>query len=373
MYLLRSLSAISTLAISTLCLSGCGALNTWRASDHLLDVMPPEPPRLSDQPEMAEFARRFGLMALFSKVVYRNDLGDDAGKGKGCDYLKTPEGRAEPPGYGMPKDAFGEWRRWTEGADTSSPPCVDKDGLYYETYVHLDGDGAIDEAIIAFRGTENSRSQIIDDWSTNFAAAFGFQPSEYRMARSSMRGLIEALERSRDSQGRPPAIYATGHSLGGGLAQQLGYMSKSIRAVVVFNTTPVTNWSALRLDRDIQNDFPTIYRLEHGGEFLSFPRYIATTATKARYGRYDYAIQIDDRSLVAGHAIDIFACRFASLVAAAAAGATPAAHHYPKDWAKSMLNAAKSGIGPHHEVCESERHLIDKRPQTDWAIPPQPE
>lgn len=358
------------LTACTVGLSACGALRTWEASSPRYDSPGSSQPALQDQEELRELARRFGLMALFSKVVYREDLPlvpEDRRTGAGCNYLGTKN--ADPLSYGMPRDENGQWQRWTEVSNPESPPCMDKDGLYYETYVHLNREGKLDEAVIAFRGTENSRSQILKDWTTNLAAAFGFEPSEFKLARLAMPGLVKALEARFAQDQNPPIIYATGHSLGGGLAQQLAYMSRSVKAAITFNTSPVTNWSSLRFEPGaIGNDYPTIYRLEHGGEFLSFPRYVATAATKARFGRYDIVLQIDDRSWIGGHAIGIFACRFAELVAKG--GSLTAEHYYPRAYAQHILTLALDKNGPpdgDRAICKEQAHLINQRPKVDGS------
>lgn len=364
-------------------LSGCGAVKTWHASSAQFDTEKPETLKLADQDEMTHLAWRFGLMALFAKVVYRDDLGKNPGKGQGCSYLDMPGRTQQPPAYGMPHDANGSWKRWDEVIDANSPPCMDDGGLYYETYLHTSKDGTLNEAVIAFRGTENSRSQIVSDWSTNFAAALGFQPSQYRLAAAAMPGLIKALTAQFKAKGnRPVRIYAVGHSLGGGLAQQLAYMSEHVKAAVTFNTSPVTNWSALRLTGLVRKDYPTIYRFEHGGEFLGLPRAIATAFTSPRFGRYDFGLQIDKRSLIRGHAMGIFACRFAQLVVnapdEAPYNAAVADHHYPKSYARQILVAAQAPetTSPKPEnwaICEKEAALIDQAPDvTGKAIDARP-
>jgi hypothetical protein len=322
-------------------LSGCGAIQTWRASSSKYDTHGPEvKPDPQTQKELRDLAHKFGLMALFAKVVYRDDLPENERTGAGCKYLSSGNDAPKAvPDYGMPNDnpsdtsggSTNRWLRWDRIINPAGPPCMDTGGLYYETYIHLDSQGKLDAAVIAFRGTENHRTQIVQDWTTNFAAAFGFEPSEYALARGAMKHLLPALVQRFKESGTPVKIFTTGHSLGGGLAQQLGYLTNDVSEVVTFNTSPVTNWTALRFAKAVENDFPTIYRLEHGGEFLGFPRFVATTATKARYNRYDIGLQIDDKSLVKGHAIALFACEFAKLVGQG--DFAQAEHFYPKIYA----------------------------------------
>jgi len=322
-------------------LSACGAINTWRASSTKYDGDNPEvKPDPLIQKELGEIAHKFGLMALFAKVVYRDDLVESERTGVGCKYLSRSKQASEAvPGYGMPSDnptsassgPNNRWLRWHEIIEEAGPPCMDKGGLYYETYIHLNSQGKLDKVVIAFRGTENYRTQLVRDWTTNFAAAFGIEPSQYRLARDAMEHLIPTIVKRFEAEGMPVKIFTTGHSLGGGLAQQLGYMTDHVSEVVTFNTTPVTNWTFLRLDKKVVNHYPTIYRLEHEGEFLGFARFVATTATKATYNRYDIGLQINEKGLFEGHKIAIFACEFAKIVAAQPGHDYP--EHYPKEYA----------------------------------------
>jgi hypothetical protein len=299
---LRPLSTLVTLACVA-ALSGCGIFRAGYADLPKFDSDKAKIPNIKDQPELSELARRFGLMALFSKVVYRNDLGAGA-EGSGCNYIPDPKSDKAPepvPDYGMPRGAErnGRWHRWAEVSENARP-CMDEGGLYYETYIHLDGEGKLDEAVIAFRGTENKRGRWLSDWKNNFAAALGLEPSEYKLARKAMPGLLKALEARFARDQKAIKIYATGHSLGGGLAQQLGYLSRNVTEVITFNTTPVTNWTELRLKREIKNDYPTVYRIEHGGEGLRFLRFVASSATNTRFGRYDIVVQLEKGSAFNG-------------------------------------------------------------------------
>lgn len=97
-------------------------------------------------------------------------------------------------------------------------------------------------------------------------------------------------------------IHAVGHSLGGGLAQQAGYLSKKIKEVYTFNTSPVTNWTHLRLRGLVRNGYPIIHRIYNSGEGLSGIRATATAATTARHGLHDiihsfYIKRADSRAL----------------------------------------------------------------------------
>jgi len=136
-------------------------------------------------------------------------------------------------------------------------------------------------------------------------------------------------------------IYATGHSLGGGLAQQAGFLSRYVREVITFNTSPVTNWTYLRLETAVDNEYPIIYRLYHGGEALEKMRFVTTNATEVQYGRHDIGVQFQPRSNFTGHSMEIVTCAFAKLIASRGKGGKAAHHNYEPDYILSELLSKK--------------------------------
>jgi pimeloyl-ACP methyl ester carboxylesterase len=329
----RPLAAL-VVALSTGTLAGCGVLVTLFASLESNDGSnhaPKQPPPLATDAYVVETAHKFALMALFAEVVYRRDIPKDVRTGQGCDYLKPGNAGSKRALFGMPRGGAeaGRWERWIPTAGPADVrPCEDSSGLYYETYVHVDGDGKLDEAVIAYRGTENRSGQYWYDWSSNFVALLGIEPPQYALAAERLEPLVKALKAQLDRDGKGGKIYVVGHSLGGGLAQQAGYLSKDVAEVVTFNTSPVTNWSYLRLHEKVRNAYPTIHRLYHGGEFLEKVRFVTTSLTEARFGRHDIGLQLQDRSNFGGHDMKIFTCNFAEVLTKQG-GPEMAAHHLP--------------------------------------------
>ena len=345
-------------------ISGCGSfvtLDAWLGSESLElqnneGIVVPAPEHLSAV-ETPQAAKQFALMALFAKVVYRKDLEEGVRKAQGCSYLDTGPLQLDvgmPEAHDMP-GSEGEktsgWRRWDGRVGTSVlvKPCVDRDGLFVETYVHYvrnrDGTGheTIDKAVLAFRGTENySWSEKLADWTTNFSALLGLEPHEYTLAQTAVTRVVGAL---REHYGAVE-VYATGHSLGGGLAQQAGYLDARIKAVYAFDTTPVTNWSNLQarqnregaackkalLDKPlpdtaaqdaalqscktlvIKNPYPTIYRVSHWNEGLAHVRNVTTRFNTRRFGRSDYEFFFEKDKPVAAHEMGILACHLSFLM-----------------------------------------------------------
>ena len=205
------------------------------------------------------------------------------------------------------------------------------------THIKTTPRGVIEEAVISFRGTENFSDQILKDWTTSASATFGIQPSQYKQASNYLPDLIESLKKVNPDNKPIPRIYAVGHSLGGGLAQQAGYQFKDILKVFTFNSSPVTNWTYLRFRGLVEQEYPIIYRIYHGGEFLEKLRFFTTSFTSTSYRRYDVGIQFQQRSNVGGHAMAIFTCGFAALIASDTDGKTDAAHHYGRNYARDQI------------------------------------
>lgn len=332
----RRIVVVALVIITTLfILIGCGGIRTYYANwEKFDDRNPAENKEPLENRFAIELARRFGLMALFSEVAYRPDLDEKRtlnGDESDCDLSENQR-------FGMPEaERKGRWHRLT--AIPSRPGvnpsigCFDdrKSGLFYETYVFKDNEERYLEAVLAFRGTENVKGQAFSDWTANVSALFGFEPRQYEQARMKLPAVIDTLKVLNSDI----SIYATGHSLGGGLAQQAGYLFREIKEVTTFNTSPVTNWTTLRLEGLVDNNYPVFFRLYHTGEILNQVRHATTSFTNSRFGRFDIGIQIERKSLVHGHSMKIFACEFARWLATDKG--PPADHHYSSDYARKHV------------------------------------
>lgn len=311
------------------CLASCGIVTTIRAKHTDPTVAVKIPTSLPSDPFMISISAEFSLMAWFAEVVYRRELVTTGTVSTACDFLKNGD---DPSIAGMPRpisevasSKIIGWYRYrpvvaNSSEDVDVESCVNDQGLFYETYVLYGDDGEINKAVIAFRGTENREGEAKMDWSTNISAALGREPTQYALARAKLPALISNLKKHSGIK-----IYAVGHSLGGGLAQQAGYLFTEIEAVYTFNTSPVTNWSQLRLTKVIntddgtktigiiKNNYPTIYRVHHTGEGLQSVRNITTAFTSTRYNRYDIGVQLKPKSLGKGHSQSILACGLAKI------------------------------------------------------------
>jgi hypothetical protein len=314
---------ISLLLIVSILLTSCGPARTFFAARNYdkveVDGLKNNKsiPSLGKDLFLINLAREFGLMAHFANVVYRKDLESEceavdkknSGDGRdacACQYLTNDV----IDDYGMPNvgDASLRWYRWKHKNACFSDL---KSGLYYETYIYADSNQPdnIEFAVIAFRGTENRPGQMFIDWRSNLSAVFGFAPPQYKKAAELVPPIIKELT-SKNSE-----IYVVGHSLGGGLAQQTGYMSKEVKESFLFNTSPVTNWTWLAEKALIANQYPTFRRFSHAGEALSGIRSLATAFTKPRFHRHDIGVQLyENKNPIKGHSMKIISCGLANIL-----------------------------------------------------------
>jgi len=223
--------------------------------------------------------------------------------------------------------------------------CAAEEGLFYDTFIREPGAGfgpahPVQVAIV-FRGTENTLDQAGHDWPDNLMIAFGVPPRQYTIAIERLRATMQALVQLKAlhmASNQRVEIYAVGHSLGGGLAQQAAYLHKEIDAVFAFNTSAVTNWTQLLLWDDgvhIQNHDPIVYRVQQQGEFLAYLRFVTTRASSSMVGRTDIEFNFGPPAAFAGHSMAPLVCHLA-VRAAQAPDAAAAPLGYTPDEAQAL-------------------------------------
>lgn len=158
----------------------------------------------------------------------------------------------------------------------SCPPqmrdCEPVGGLEFNVWRRMQG-GQCREAVIAFRGTDKKDK---GDWISNFRWLYRVNPKfdQYAQVQTHITKIVARVKKN----GCAGAIFAaTGHSLGGGLAQQAAYAdeSGSIRYVYGFDPSPVTGFfdvSAMVLKKSTIG--LGVDRAYEQGEILALPRLI---------------------------------------------------------------------------------------------------
>ena len=90
----------------------------------------------------------------------------------------------------------------------------------------------------------------------------------------------------------------------------------------------------MAINDNIEEDWPVIYRVYHSGEVLGIVRNAAAYTTSTRFNRYDIGLQLQEKSLIGGHAMKIMACGLAKIIARSAR--VDGAHHYPVRYAERI-------------------------------------
>lgn len=127
------------------------------------------------------------------------------------------------------------------------------------------------EAVVAFRGTDR---RDVGDWISNLHWLLGrVFYDQYYEVRDRISKIVDQASRGC----RLRHITATGHSLGGGLAQLAGFADRRIDYVYAIDPSPVTGYFSVPWEQKE----PSVQRLGadriyQAGEILSLPRYLTS-------------------------------------------------------------------------------------------------
>lgn len=210
-------------------------------------------------------------LAAFSDIVYSRNWDLEGCRGKKGAVSEEPT----------------DWKRWGNFPPLWLVGAACEEGLYFEVWQSA---RKPQQVVVAFRGTDFTS---LKDWKANFRWFTRFVPfyeDQYTVVskRLSEQFRDQIAERIKSGDTDADAVVtATGHSLGGGLAQHFVYSYRlpgdpsaaaaspfpRVTTMTVFDPSPVTGWTSLPWKTRGRNaEGLTIDRVFEHGEVLSYVR-----------------------------------------------------------------------------------------------------
>jgi hypothetical protein len=250
-------------------------------------------------------------------------------------YQKTPAaatdtkfGECPDPGVSLRKAG---WTLWTQFPDAELREKISQSHLRVEVWENTSRPAVV----VAFGGTVfNNRM----DWKSNLRWFIPKHNDEYTaVIQDLVSPFLDAfLKRLRDPDGRLLAhatLYATGHSLGGGLAQEFAYSLPinsgvpRVTQVFAFDPSPVTGfYSVDAATRDANVQTLAIDRIYERGEILALARSLTSfivppsaNAPVIRQVRYNLFARFMP---ITGHSMTELACKLNDAVQKSSSAST---------------------------------------------------
>jgi hypothetical protein len=266
----------SALALAALTLGACAT----QRSDEVMVGIGSQP---FEQAKARDYAALYTPYAMMATAAYTDKFGLDSNHCPDWKLLAyaPKDGSADDPEF---RSTVRDWIKDLNGrgwfchsgvfgsleCPTRLPGCQPVGGLEYHIWRRMKGLACL-EVAIAFRGSDkNDRG----DWISNFRWLYRLAPKfdQYAQVQTHIRHIVEQIKQGCGG-GNDTQFVSTGHSLGGGLAQQAAYADHSIRYVYGFDPSPVTGFfdvSAMLRERTTQG--LGVDRAYEYGEILMLPR-----------------------------------------------------------------------------------------------------
>jgi hypothetical protein len=222
--------------------------------------------------------------AYMSALAYKDSFATVIGKRKlltrtyPTESTLVREGRAPPFDEGLKEEG---WQQWdVEFASERAKQYAADHHLRVHVFVRRRAERL--EVTVAFGGTD---PRNLSDWLSNFRWLIPFHDDEYTVVVKDFVGAFQTeLQRLIKQEGLSldnVTLTSTGHSLGGGLAQQFAYAAKraaddlAVSQVFAFDPSPVTGFfSVPKPVRDVNRCGLLIDRPFECHEILSYLRWL---------------------------------------------------------------------------------------------------
>jgi hypothetical protein len=193
--------------------------------------------------------------------------------------VRQQAGAPDPGNSGVAVALGGKgWTRWP-----AFPKGTDQDGFAkYNLRIEVWNNPSLNAVVVAFGGTNPKK---LADWIANFRWFIPHHNDEYTQVVHTFQPLFaqeyEQLERRPDYAFLAHArLFATGHSLGGGLAQEFAYSVQNdkpdvplVTKVYAFDPSPVTGYFSVDAGtRDFDKQCLSIDRIYQRREILAILR-----------------------------------------------------------------------------------------------------
>ncbi len=233
---------------------------------------------------------------------------------------RKPDAQATATGNCLDADASLNqlgWRRWPDFGGSRLQEQINKVHLRAEVWSHDESK----QVVVAFAGTVFTNKK---DWEANLRWFLPKHQDEYTViVKTFGQAFIDAFVDSANKAGWRPSevrLFSTGHSLGGGLAQEFAYSLPidervpRVKKVYAFDPSPVTGYySVKKLLRERNSNNLSTDRIYERGEILAIVRSITNyifppSAENPTIRQIRYSL-FPTHNPIAGHSIAELACK----------------------------------------------------------------